>query len=71
MNERIREIAREADIDWHRHWNDDGSNRLEHFAELIVRKCAEACRRVGELEQEAAIGQMYADAVLEHFGVEE
>jgi hypothetical protein len=32
----IIEMAREADIDWHRHWNDDESNRLERFAELVA-----------------------------------
>ena len=39
MNEQIRELAKDADIDWHRYWNDDGSNRLQIFAELIVRNC--------------------------------
>ena len=39
MNERIRELAKESDLDWHRHWNDDESNRLEKFAELLVREC--------------------------------
>jgi hypothetical protein len=29
------DMAREADIDWHRHWNDDGSNRLKAFEALI------------------------------------
>jgi hypothetical protein len=29
------ELAREAGIDWHKHWNDDESNRLEHFASLV------------------------------------
>jgi hypothetical protein len=28
-------MAREADIDWHQHWNDDESNRLERFAALV------------------------------------
>jgi len=27
-------MAREADIDWHKHW-DDEENRLERFAKLI------------------------------------
>lgn len=31
----IIEMAREAGIDWHRHWNDDESNRLEAFATLV------------------------------------
>lgn len=38
MNERIRELAKESDLDWHKHWNDDESNRVEKFAELIVRE---------------------------------
>jgi hypothetical protein len=29
-------MAREADIDWHKHWNDDESNRLEVFAVLVA-----------------------------------
>jgi MoaA/NifB/PqqE/SkfB family radical SAM enzyme len=33
--EDIIRMAREAGIDWHRHWNDDESNRLEAFAELV------------------------------------
>jgi len=36
-------MAREADIDWHRHWNDDESNRLERFAALVVAAEREAC----------------------------
>lgn len=37
MNERLKEIAQQADLDWHKHWNDDESNRLELFAELIIK----------------------------------
>jgi hypothetical protein len=37
------EIARQADIDYHRLWNDDGSNRLEAFAKLIAAKEREEC----------------------------
>jgi len=43
----IREIARVADIDWHRNWNDDGTNKLEVFAALVADAAAtderEAC----------------------------
>ena len=35
INGRIRDLAKDCDLDWHRHWNDDNSNRLEKFAELI------------------------------------
>ena len=34
--EQIIEWARETDIDWHKHWNDDESNRLEAFAKLVA-----------------------------------
>ena len=32
----IIEMARQADIDHHRLWNDDGTNRLEAFAKLVA-----------------------------------
>ncbi len=41
-------MAREADIDWHRHWNDDESNRLERFAALVVTAEREACLKIAE-----------------------
>ncbi len=41
-------MAREADIDWHRHWNDDESNRLERFAALVAAAENEACAKVVE-----------------------
>ena len=47
MNKRIRELAKDSDLDWHKHWNDDESNRLQKFAELIVKECAKI---VGEAE---------------------
>ena len=63
MNERIKELAREAGLLAH---NPDGPpTKLEKFALLIVQKCAD-------------IGQQYADGnyevynqILEHFGLEE
>ena len=47
----IIEMAREAGIDWHRHWNDDESNRLEHFAALVRADEREACAKVCESNQ--------------------
>ena len=43
--EDIIRMAREADIDWHRHWNDDESNRLEAFAALVAAAENEACAK--------------------------
>jgi hypothetical protein len=41
----IIDMAREADIDWHKNWNDDGSNRLEHLAALIAARVAATERK--------------------------
>jgi len=38
MNHEIIEMARQADIDHHRLWNDDGTNRLQDFAKLVAAK---------------------------------
>ena len=46
MNDDIIRMAREAGIDWHSHWNDDESNRLEHFAKLARADEREACAKV-------------------------
>lgn len=40
------EMAREADIDWHRHWNDDGTNHLERLVEIARADEREACAKV-------------------------
>ena len=37
-------MAREADIDWHKHW-DDKENRLERFAALVAAAAREADQR--------------------------
>jgi len=69
MNEQIRELAKDADIDWHRYWNDDGSNRLQIFAELIVRECAEIVQE-GRWMVPPSQHQL-ARSIKQHFGVEE
>jgi hypothetical protein len=46
--EEIIKLAREADIDWHKHWNDDESNRLEVFAALIAAAEREDILRMSE-----------------------
>ena len=38
-------MAREADIDWHKHWGDN-ENRLERFAALVAAHEREACAKV-------------------------
>ena len=69
MNERIRELVRESNLDLYglgkeRHrWE----YTVEKFAELIVRECA---KQVDNYWDEFENG--YADKkILEHFGVEE
>ena len=50
--EDIIRMAREAGIDWHSQWDDDGANRLDRFAALVAEaeRTAEreACARVCE-----------------------
>lgn len=44
IKEDIIQLAREADIDWHKHW-DDEENRLERFATLVAAAAREADQR--------------------------
>jgi|688.fasta_scaffold2213608_2 hypothetical protein len=68
MNERIKELAEQANItivpesfdDASRSWNET----MEKFAELIVRECA-------ELIDAEEIQSSYGDYLKQHFGVEE
>ena len=74
MNERIRELAKESDLDWHKHWNDDESNRLEKFAELIVRECIGVVEGGSFLHDQAPtaiFARECSGAIKRHFGVEE
>jgi|APGre2960657404_1045060.scaffolds.fasta_scaffold172202_2 hypothetical protein len=65
----IREIARVADIDWHRNWNDDGTNKLEVFAALVADAAATEEREAGfEIEQPSDGHNVSGDnACLERF----
>ena len=74
MNQRIRELAKESDLDWHKHWNDDESNRLEKFAELIVRECVnivDDAERGGSNEIWDNAVKFIGRDLKEYFGVEE
>ena len=48
----IMKMARQADIDHHRLWNDDGTNRLEAFAKLVAEREREACLKLAEKYQD-------------------
>lgn len=65
MNERIQELAEQAgyDMDMQQH---------QKFAELIVKECARVClaqRDPANLNYKPSV--KFAEAVKEHFGVEE
>ena len=68
MNERIKELAREAGL---LAYNPEGPpTKLEKFAELIVKECAELCDRF----QAREVGMQpteCAGAIRKMFGVEE
>ena len=65
MNERIKELAREAGF-----YANPDVEKFEKFAELIVRECAKVSERTGALNQADYEGEMIADAIKEHFGVD-
>ena len=57
--EDIIRMAREADIDWHRHWNDDESNRLEAFAALVAAAENEACAVTADEHMQECEGKSF------------
>jgi len=65
MNERIRELERESGIELYGLGKDRAKweSKLEKFAELIIRECAEVVYSRSGLAQ--------PQDLLEHFGVEE
>ena len=64
MNERIRELAEQAEIAANKGDHVDVKIMMEKFAELIVRECADAAFLV-------ANSRKVQRAVLQHFGVAE
>ena len=63
MNERIRELAREAGLLVH---NPTGvPTKLEKFAELIIKECSGV-----NYHSSFQDGEFHARELLEHFGVE-
>lgn len=55
MSDDIRDMARQASLDWHANWDGDG-NRLEAFAALVAAAEREACAKVCE-EVDATTGE--------------
>ena len=72
MNERIRELVRQAGLDDADFPIENWDNvPLAKFAELIVRECLNQCYNRG-MNDELYAGQLKAAAYIEeHFGVEE
>ena len=73
MNERIQQLAVQAEVKWQHQedviYSTMTLEQFEKFAKLIVKECA---RVAFESDLTMAIGQWGADsAILKHFGVEE
>jgi hypothetical protein len=64
MNERILELAEQADIEWLL----EHHPKLEKFAELIVKECMEWCDAHATINGTA---QQIRDSIKKDFGVEE
>ena len=77
MNERIKELAKQTGYIWHASGDPQiyefTPEKLEKFAELIVRECVAICQDTdGEDNIDARSGrQDCAVEIKEHFGVEE
>lgn len=75
MNERIKELAKQADPQFTGECNDDmghaliGTEAIEKFAELIVQECADLFEV--EYGQSKVSGNEIAEVVKKHFGVHE
>ena len=68
MNERIRELIKQATSYT---WNGNGVTEEldeEKFVESIVKECVSICTQ-GNIEK--PLGLMYANQIKKHFGVEE
>ena len=63
MNERTRELAIQVDL--MRYPSDSINIKIEKFAELIIRECAEVAGCNGHVS-----GYKLGDLIKEHFGVE-
>ena len=68
MNERIRELLKQStNPPWDGEQGPMNEFNLEKFAESIVRACAGVCIEQRQYQPK----EVYAQAVLSHFGVEE
>ena len=67
MNERIRALLNESGL---QPYYDAQQKQIEKFAQLIVRECARVSERTGALNEADYEGEMIADAIKEHLGVE-
>jgi hypothetical protein len=81
MNERIKELAKQAgfhiELNWdHTDWHSAGHSPLfEKFAELIIRECMACSTWVGKMNTNSSEPIQTAHAInqriKQHFGVEE
>ena len=73
MNERIRELAKEAGL-WRQHYDigEESPERLEKFAELIVRECIQVVGlEDSDTEEWFKAKADSVEKIKQHFGVEE
>jgi len=81
MNERIRELAEQAEVKWQHQedviYSTMTLEQFEKFAELIVRQCVGCCEQVISDPVPKSVdtwlngGSQCIDEIKQHFGVEE
>jgi hypothetical protein len=52
-------------VDWSARYDDE----LKALIGLILQECQQVCVRTGQLEMQPVEGQMYANAIREHFEI--
>lgn len=74
MNERIRDLAIQADIWCDQNWHDKATYNLaweDKFAELIVRECVRYFNEDYQRDFDTLWREDLSKGIREHFGVEE
>jgi hypothetical protein len=69
MNSKIKELLSPKLIEWGADSDDNFSEELEKFAELIIKECARVCVQENP-DPRDSIELQSANRILKHFGVE-
>ena len=70
MNERLKELIKQHDVDFTIDGMGYGEGNIESLAELIVEECVKQCWSVSELEHKGYVVSECSKRMRKRFGVE-